>query len=245
MAPEAPNRSTGPARPPRLNRERVLRAAVAMADRDGLAALSMRHLADDLGVVPMALYKHVANKEALVDGMVDLVIDEIDHPDPTGVPWKAAVRAQVLAARSAMLRHPWARAAIETRAARSPTVLTHLDAVASRFVAGGLSPDLVHHGMHAIGSRVWGFTQDVFDDGVANADAIDPDALEVLRARFPGLAVVADAVRHDESSVVGSGCDDQAEFEFALDLLLDGIEQRHEQGWSPHPRAAPRRRRSR
>jgi len=235
-----------PARPARLNRERVLRAAVAMADRDGLGALSMRHLADELGVVPMALYKHVANKDALIDGMVDLVIDEIDHPDPTGVPWKAAVRAQVLAARSAMLRHPWARAAIESRTSRSPTVLAHLDQVASRFVGGGLSPDLVHHGMHAIGSRVWGFTQDVFDDGVANADAIDAATLEALRARFPGLAVVADAVRHDGDSVVGVGCDDQAEFEFALDLLLDGIEQRHEQGWSSRtaPPAPARRRRT-
>lgn len=133
-----------------------------------------------------------------------------------------------------MLTHPWARAAVEPRTVRTPAVLAFLDDVATTFVAGGLSADLVHHAMHAIGSRVWGFTQDLFDDGAANATALDPATLEALRARSPGLAVVAGAVSHDQGSVVGIGCDDQFEFEFefALDLLLDGIEERHSGGWS-------------
>src|SRR5512133_1513269 len=92
-------------RPP-LSRQRVLGAAVALADAGGVEALSMRKLAQQLGVVPMALYKHVANKDELLDGMVDVVVGEIDPP-LSGTDWKTAIRRRVLSARSALLRHPW------------------------------------------------------------------------------------------------------------------------------------------
>ena len=104
----------------RLNRERVLQAAVALADQAGIAAVSMRRLAHELGVVPMALYKHVADKDELLDGMVDVVIAEIDPLDPR-LDWKSAIRQRILAARRAVLRHPWARQAIESRTNRTPT----------------------------------------------------------------------------------------------------------------------------
>src|SRR3954462_1221053 len=93
-----------------LSRERVLRTAVARADEAGLASVSMRALAQELGVVPMALYKHIANKDQLLDGMVDLVLGEIDPPDP-GLDWKSAVRQRILSARPAPLPHPGARRA--------------------------------------------------------------------------------------------------------------------------------------
>ena len=105
-----------------LNRGRVLRGAVALAGRDGIESLSMRKLAEELGVVPMALYKHVANKEELLDGMIDVVIGEIDPP-VHGTDWKSTVRQRILSARHALLRHPWASQVIESKKAPTPVVL--------------------------------------------------------------------------------------------------------------------------
>jgi AcrR family transcriptional regulator len=109
-----------------LSRERVLRAAVALADDAGIESLSMRKLAQELGVVPMALYKHVANKDELLDGVVDVVVGEIDPP-VTGTDWKAAVRQRILSARSALQRHSWAAQVIESRATPTPAVLAYLN----------------------------------------------------------------------------------------------------------------------
>jgi AcrR family transcriptional regulator len=229
-------------RPTRLSRDAVLRTAVDVADAEGIEAINMRNLADHLGVVPMALYKHVANKEELLDAMVDVVVAEIDMADPATLAWKQGVRLQILLARSVMLRHPWARRVIETRTARSVTVFAHLDRVSALFLVGGLTPDLVHHSMHAIGSRVWGFTQDVFD--APDTAPPDPETAAELVARFPQLAAVASAVRHHGDTTVGAGCDDQFEFEFALDLLLDGIERLHASAWSSTPSKPRRARRS-
>jgi AcrR family transcriptional regulator len=209
----------------RLNRERVLRVGVAMADTAGIEAVSMRKLADELGVVPMALYKHVANKEELLDGMVDIVVGEIDPP-VGGADWKGAVRQRILSARRSLQRHPWAPAAIESRSDPSPAVLAYLDSMVGMFLAGGFSAGLTHHALHALGSRVLGFTQEIFDD---NSQDLDPQALEAVARQmegiFPNLAVMTRAVYHDEASVVGGGCDDQFEFEFTLDLLLDGLDR--------------------
>lgn len=221
-----------PARAVRLSRERVLRAAVSFADAEGIDALSMRNLAAALDVVPMALYKHVANKDEILDGMVDMIVAEIGPVGPVDRHWQPAVRRRILTARATLLAHGWARQVIESRTARSPVVLGYLDSIAQLFLAGGLSADLTHHVMHAIGSRVWGFTQDVFDRPDPDAAPIAPAVMAELAARFPALAVVAAAVRHDEQSVVGNGCDDQFEFEFALDLLLDGIGRLHARKWS-------------
>ena len=211
-----------------LNRDRVLRAAVLLADDAGIDALNMRHLAQELGVVPMALYKHVASKEELLDGMVDVVVGEILPPDgETG--WKSAVRRRILSARQALLRHPWASQVIESRTAPSPAVLQYLDTLIGMFRAGGFSADLTHHVMHALGSRMLGFTQELFDDSAT----VDPQVQEIMikqmAARFPNVAEMAAAAAHSGDSVVGGGCDDQFEFEFALDLLLDGIDRLRQQ----------------
>ncbi|MCU1517741.1 MAG: transcriptional regulator, TetR family [Pseudarthrobacter sp.] len=220
-----------------LNRTRVLDAAVALADAEGVEALSMRRLAQDLGVVPMALYKHVANKDELLDGMVDVLIGEI-APVAGGAGWKNAVRMRVLSARQALLRHPWARQVLETRTTRTPAVLGYTDEFIGMFLAGGFSVDLTHHLMHALGSRMWGFTQELFDDaGTRGAKAAAPPQppaalLQEMAARYPNILHVAMVARHDDGSVVSYGCDDQFEFEFALDLLLDGFERLHRQDWS-------------
>src|SRR5688572_29055865 len=115
-----------------LNRDRVLRAAVALADRVGIDALSMRSLAQELGVVPMALYKHVSNKEELLDGMVDVIVGEIEVP-ATHTDWRTAVRERILSARRAMLRHAWASRVIESRARPTPIVLDSINALIGLF----------------------------------------------------------------------------------------------------------------
>lgn len=219
-----------------LNRDRVLTAAVVLADEAGIESLSMRRLAQELGVVPMALYKHVANKEELLDGMVDVLVAEIDPP-VSDAGWKDAVRLRVLSARRSLLRHPWARQVLESRTTRTPAVLGYMDSFIGMFLAGGFSVDLTHHVMHALGSRMWGFTQELFDDS-AKAVPADPAPevqaamLQEMAKRYPNILQVAMAANHDDGSVVSQGCDDQFEFEFALDLLLDGFERFHQQGWT-------------
>ncbi|GGR77762.1 TetR family transcriptional regulator [Micromonospora fulviviridis] len=215
-----------------LNRDRVLHAAVALADHSGVDSVSMRNLAQELGVVPMALYKHVANKEELLDGMVDVIVGEIDPP-ADGADWKSAIRQRILSARSALLRHPWSSRVIESRPKPTPVVLDYLNSIVGMFRAGGFSVDLTHHVMHALGSRVWGFTQELFPASPLPEDPeIQAAAFRELAGRYPHIAEIAMAAAHDDESVVGQGCDDEFEFEFALDLLLDGFDNLHRQGWT-------------
>ncbi|WP_408055564.1 TetR/AcrR family transcriptional regulator [Streptomyces radicis] len=211
-----------------LSRGRVLSTAVALADEGGVEALSMRRIAQALGVVPMALYKHVANKNELLDGMIDVLVGEIDPPArDTG--WQTAVRLRVLSARRMLLRHPWASEVIEARtkarATPTPAVMAYLDSMIGIFRAGGFSLDLVHHAMHVMGSRLLGFSQELFQDSPGGEPDPDAPPPEEMAARYPHITELAMAVAHDEGSVVGSGCDDQFEFEFALDLTLDGLER--------------------
>ncbi|WP_405110372.1 TetR/AcrR family transcriptional regulator C-terminal domain-containing protein [Micromonospora sp. NBC_01405] len=220
-----------------LSRDRVLSAAVTLADEAGIESLSMRNLAQDLGVVPMALYKHVANKNELLDGMIDVVVGEIDPP-VLDADWKRVIRERILSAREVLLRHPWASIAIESRNEATPAILGYLDSMVGTLRKGGFSTDLAHHVMHAMGSRMLGFSQELFDasrragrSGMAEPEPPAAFPAEAA-AQFPHLAAIATAASHDDASVVGQGCDDQFEFEFALDLLLDGIERLRRQGWT-------------
>lgn len=215
----------------RLNRHRVLVAAVAFADTSGVEGLSMRGLAQELGVVPMALYKHVANKEELLSGMVDLVVAAIE-PAPQEAGWKTAVRARILSARQCLVRHRWAAQVIQSRTSASPVVLGYMDSLMGLFLAGGVSADLTHHAMHALGTRMWGFTQDVFPTPAPPEDPQERAAMvEEFAARYPHILQIATAASRTSGSMAGGGCDEQFEFEFALDVLLEGIERMHEQGW--------------
>jgi AcrR family transcriptional regulator len=207
-----------------LTRDRILAAAVELADRGGVESLSMRKLAQDLDVVPMALYRHVANKDELLDGMIDVVVGEIDPPE-TGGDWKTAIRRRILSARRALLRHPWASRVMESRAEPTPTVLAYMDSMMAMFRVGGFSIDLIHHTMHAMGSRLMGFSQELFNDAADVDPRADADMWRAMADRYPNIAELVEIVYHDEASVVGGGCDDQFEFEFALDLMLDGLER--------------------
>jgi len=208
-----------------LSRERILAAAVALADREGVDALSMRRVAQELGVVPMALYKHLENKEELLGGMLDVVVGEIDAAR-TDTDWKTAVRERILSARAALLRHPWASRVMETRTEPTPTVMGYMDSMIEMFRAGGFSIDLTHHVMHAMGSRLMGFSQELFNDQSDADPQMDAETFTAMSATYPRIYELFLAVSHDEASVVGPGCDDRFEFEFALDLMLDGL-QRH------------------
>ena len=208
-----------------LNRERILRTAVELADRGGVESLTMRKVAQELHVVPMALYRHVANKGEMLDGMIDVVVGEIDPPE-SDVDWKTAIRRRVLSARRALLRHPWAARVVETRTEPTPAVIGYFDEMIGLFRAGDFSIDLTHHALHAMGSRLLGFSQELFDD----TPDVDPDMeVEMWRAmsdRYPYIGELVQSVMHDDATVVGGrGCDDQFEFEFALDLMLDGLEK--------------------
>ena len=216
----------------RLDRDQVLRAAIVLADESGIEAVSMRQLARRTGVVPMALYKHVAGKEELLDGMVDVVVGDIPAP-AIGTAWKEAARQRILSARHALLRHRWAVQVIESRTAASPVVLDHMDSLIGIFRSGGFSADLTHHVMHALGTRMWGFTREVFPTPALPADPAERAAvLAGFAERYPHIVEMAAAASHDVASTVGGGCDDQFEFEFTLDVMLDGFQRLHEQGWT-------------
>ena len=210
-----------------LSRERVLRAAVALADKGGVESLSMRKIAQELGVVPMALYKHLSSKEEMLDGMVDAVMEEINEVvgeiDVGSGDWKAVLRQRVLSAREILLRHPWAPGLMESRTNISLPTMRYYDSLVGLLRRAGFSIDLTHHALHALGSRALGFSQELYDD----SEELDSDALAMLQqmaAEYPHIAEMVAGIAHDEDTTLG-WCDDQVEFEFALDLLLDGLER--------------------
>lgn len=208
-----------------LTRDRVLRAAVALADREGIDAVSMRRLGQELSVEAMSLYNHVANKEEILNGMVDVIVGEIE-PAAVDAGWRDALRQRVLSARRALLRHPWASAVMASRKTVTPTMMEYMESVARILRAGGFSVDLTHHTFHVMGSRILGFTQELYDDSEQLAES--PEIAEVMlrgmSEQFPNLAEMALSATHD-GTIVGTGCDDQFEFEFGLDLILDGLER--------------------
>lgn len=185
----------------------------------------MRHLAEELGVEAMSLYYHLPNKEAVLDGIVDLVFAEVNEA-AAELPvqeWKPALRARILAARTVLLRHRWAPAVIQSRPGMSPSGALHVDAVIGIFRSGGFTFDAIHHAMHVLGSRLFGFTQEIGDDSGSDTDAA---TMAAMADRLPNLIGMLAEVMHDDPDSTLGWCDDAFEFEYALDLILDGLEQR-------------------
>jgi AcrR family transcriptional regulator len=220
-----------------LTRERVLNAAAALADEHGIDALTMRSLGRELGVEAMSLYNHVSNKADLLDGLVEIVTGEVvaavDEIGPPTSPaeWKAVARQRILTAREVLLRHRWAPGLLESRAGMPPSLLAYYDSLLGLMREAGFSLDLAHHALHALGSRVLGFSQELFvtDDKDVDADAAAM-MFRQMAGRYPHLTELLRIVTHDPDSTLG-GCDDQFEFEFGLDLLLDGLERLRERDW--------------
>lgn len=231
MAPETELDPAAERRTP-LSRARVLRAAVALADREGLDALTMRRLGQELGVEAMSLYHHLPNKGAILDGALEVVVDEIveavGHVDAAAAAddWRAAMRARILAAREVLLRHPWAPRVLEASTSMSPSVVGYFDGLLGILRAGGFSYDLAHHAMHVLGSRALGFTQELFEpDGPGTGDDETLAMLEQMADRFPHIVGMMSEITHDDVDTSLGWCDDQFEFEFSLDLILDGLER--------------------
>lgn len=207
-----------------LTRERALAAAVALADAEGLRALTMRRLAAEVGVEAMSLYYHLPGKEGLLDGLAESVIAEITaavgkdrHPD-----WRTSIRHRFLAAREVMLRHPWAPGLISARPSIPPAVYAYYDAIIGTLLEAGFPASLAHRAIHAFGTMTLGFVPELF--GVSAGDTAEEELSE-LATTLPNLTAMVAAELHAVGDPTLGWCDSQGEFEFTLDLLLDGLER--------------------
>jgi AcrR family transcriptional regulator len=213
-----------------LSRERVLAAAVVLVDAQGIQALTMRRLADELHVEAMSLYYHLRDKEALLDGVVETVIAEIDVTglEADGDGWRARLRQRFLAARQVMLRHPWMPGLLSTRRTVPVSVYAYYDEIVGTLVGAGFSYRLAHRALHAFGSMPLGFVQEIFSPASAGGSMDDEAAEEDLAAMaeaLPNLTAMLEAEIHSSTDPTLGWCDSQFEFEFTLDLLLDGLER--------------------
>jgi len=217
----SPSKSSTETRTP-LNRERVLRAAVSFADESGIGLLTMRKLGEALGVEAMSLYNHVANKDELLDGMVDLVFGEIDLP-AGGAGWKTAMRQRAVSARQALARHPWAIALVSSRPSPGPATLRHHNAVIGSLREAGFSIEMAAHAFSVLDCYIYGFAmQEVslpFETEEQAADVVEMIFDQFRPEDYPHLTELT--LGH----VLRPGYSYGNEFEFGLDLILDGLEK--------------------
>jgi AcrR family transcriptional regulator len=213
-----------PAAQPRtpLSRERVLQAALALADAGGLEKLSMRKLGEAVGVEAMSLYNHVPSKGDLLDGLIDLVFGEISLPD-AGDGWRAAMRQRAISARAALSRHRWAIGLMESRTTPGPGTLRHHDAVLGCLRQAGFPVALAGHAYSALDSYIYGFALqeaslpvETFHETSDLAQAI---LAEFPAGEYPWLA------EFTFEHVLRVGYDYGSEYEYGLDLILDGLER--------------------
>lgn len=207
-----------------LSRERVLQTAVALADEHGLGGLTMRKLAAELGVEAMSLYHHVANKDALLDGMIDLVFAEIEAPVPAG-DWKDELRKRAESTRAALRRHPWAIGEMEGRGQHGTANLRIHDAVLGVLLAAGFSDELVVHAYSVQDAYIYGFALQQAD---LSSQTAEDFASVAARQMVDYEAVLGDyphLVRVVGGHVANVGYDYDSEFRFGLDLILDGLER--------------------
>jgi AcrR family transcriptional regulator len=204
-----------------LSKERVLRTAVLLADEGGVAALTMRKLAERLGVEAMSLYHHVANKDEILDGMVDLVFSEVDLP-ANGADWRSVMRRRAVSVRDVLSRHAWAIGLMESRANPGPATLRHHDSVIGTLRQAGFSIAMAAHAFSVLDSYIYGFALQELNLPFDTTRAPDEAAGNILRQMpadgYPYLTEMA--VEH----VLQPGYAYANEFEFGLDLILDGLE---------------------
>ena len=214
---------TPPKRTP-LSRERVLRAAIALADERGAEELTMRKLAKELGVEAMSLYNHVANKDDLLDGMIDIVFSEIEAPLPGG-DWKAELRKRAVSTREALNRHRWAIGEMEGRSTHGPSNLRLHDAVLGCLRAAGFSIEMTVHGMSVQDAYIYGFALQQSDMSSETPDDFVAEAQRQMRDYAAALADYPHLVEVVGGYVAKAGYDYETEFLFGLDVILDRLEQ--------------------
>jgi AcrR family transcriptional regulator len=216
-------RETRPNRTP-LNRERVLRAAVALADARGAQELTMRKLAAELGVEAMSLYNHVANKDDLLNGMIEIVFGEIEPP-AAGGDWKSELRKRALSTREALNRHRWAVGEMEGRSDHGPANLRLHDAVLGCLRAAGFSLEMTVHAYSVQDAYIYGFVLQQADMSPETPEDFAAVAEQQMHDYAAALADYPHLVEVVGGHVAKAGYDYETEFLFGLDVILDGLEQ--------------------
>ncbi len=206
-----------------LSRDRILRAALELVDESGIDALTMRRLGQELGFEAMSLYNHVANKDDVIDGMLDLVLDEGELPAPGGN-WETSIRESAVSVHAALRKHPWAANVLMSYPRVRPKRLQYMESLLGRLTEAGFSADTTYHAYHVLDGHIFGFSlwesahtfsaeeesemQELFEK------VITPDAFPYLREH--GRQHMVEGPHHDVSA-----------FEFGLDLILDGLKKIH------------------
>lgn len=220
-APKRPAPSPGSRVP--LNRERVLGAAVLLADEDGIESLTMRKLGLKLGVEAMSLYNHATNKDDILDGMVDLVVSEIDLPSDT-VDWQEAMRRRAISAQSVFSRHPWASGLIDSRLSSGPARLRYFDWMVGTLRRAGFTLEMTARAFSALDSYIYGFARQKLNMSAGRDSKSEQAAETFLRAlpadEYPSLREMV------VEYAMNSSHDERADFEFGLNLILDGLQRR-------------------
>ncbi|MDQ3464078.1 MAG: TetR/AcrR family transcriptional regulator C-terminal domain-containing protein [Actinomycetota bacterium] len=205
-----------------LNRERVLRGAVAVADAAGIGSLTIRSLAQELGVKPMSLYHHVANKDEILDGIVDLVFSEIDLPVPEGE-WRSEMKRRAISARRVLKCHPWAIPLLQSRTTPGAATLSHHNAVIGSLRGAGFTVEMTAHAYALLDSYIFGFALSEaalpIDGPETVAEVAESMMLLVLAETYPHL------LEFTTEHVLQPGYDFGAEFGYGLGLILDGLER--------------------
>jgi AcrR family transcriptional regulator len=206
----------------------VLAAALKVADAEGLPAVTMRRVGASLGVEAMSLYHHLPGKDGLVDGLVETVVAEIEDEvarRPPNDGWREDLWTRCLAARRVMLRHPWAPGLIGSRSAIPAAAYAYFEAILATLIGGGFTYHLAHRALHSLGSMALGFAAEVFTPGGPMDDEAAEEDLARMAEALPHLVAMAAAELHDAADPMLGWCDGQAEFEFTLGLLLDGLDR--------------------
>ncbi|WOD42011.1 TetR/AcrR family transcriptional regulator [Nodosilinea sp. E11] len=203
-----------------LSRERILQTALRLADEGGLESLSMRKLAKALGVKAMSLYNHITNRDDLIDGIVDSVVSEIEVPNP-GADWKMAMRQRAISAHEVLLRHPWATMPLVSRINVGPAMLRYVDSTLGCLKEAGFSFEMADHVWNAIDSHIYGFTLQELNFPIEASDYSDVAAdylSQIPSDRYPYM----NQLTHQ---VIQGDYDGLHNFEFGLDLILDGLDR--------------------
>jgi AcrR family transcriptional regulator len=220
---------THPSAEPRvpLNRDRVLRAAIRLADEGGFESLTMRKLGQELGVQAMSLYNHVANKDDIRDGIVDVVMEEVEVPS-NGTDWKAAIRQSAISHHDVLLRHRWACSLMMATPRVSRPRLRWMEWLLQTLREAGFSANMTHHAYHALDSHIMGFTlwqvSFPFDTREELLDLAKDFLREIPAEEYPYV------IEHAEQHMAEPNPDEPSEFEFGLDLILDGLERIRDAG---------------
>ena len=208
-----------------LSKERVLGAAVELADAHGIEALSMRRLAKELGVEAMSLYNHVANKDEILSGIVEIVASEVEVPsDPLN--WKASIRRSAISAHDAFIRHRWSCSLMTNTPGVIPSRMRWMEGVLATLRGAGFSPNLTHHAYHALDSHITGFTlwqvSFPFDTREELLDLAEEFLKQIPADEYPYV------IEHAHQHLEEPDPNEPSAFEFGLDLILDGLERKRD-----------------